>query len=252
MTDDLTEQLARVPRTFHTLGGYGRFTLGQDAFEYIRGMQAGSVHLCITDPPYESLEKHRAKGTTTRLKQSKASSNEWFDIFPNRRFEELFAALYRVMAQNTHTYVFTDLESLFVIKPAAERAGFKFWNAIVWDKVSIGMGYHYRKRYEFIAFFEKGKRRLNDLGIGDIITCARVRNGYPTEKPAAVVKVLITQSLPTLVLPPDRADQIIVLDPFMGSGVVGQVALERGFTFQGCDLSRKAGGKLLNEGTTEV
>ena len=29
---------------------------------------------------------------------------------------------------------------------------------------TIGMGYHYRARYEFILFFEKGKRRLNDLG----------------------------------------------------------------------------------------
>ena len=45
------------------------------------------------------------------------------------------------------------------------------------------MGYHYRSRYEFILFFEKGKRRLNDLGIADIIEAPRVHGGYPTEKP---------------------------------------------------------------------
>ena len=45
------------------------------------------------------------------------------------------------------------------------------------------MGYHYRARYEFILFFEKGKRRLNDLGIADIIAVPRIRGGYPAEKP---------------------------------------------------------------------
>lgn len=55
------------------------------------------------DPPYESLEKHRAIGTTTRLKHSKASSNDWFTIFPNARFsllasDDLFQGLTRVRA----------------------------------------------------------------------------------------------------------------------------------------------------------
>ena len=31
------------------------------------------------------------------------------------------------------------------------------------------MGYHYRARYEFILFFEKGKRKLNNLSIPDIL-----------------------------------------------------------------------------------
>ena len=38
-----------------------------DAVEYLRRIPTGSVDLVITDPPYESLEKHRAKGTTTRI-----------------------------------------------------------------------------------------------------------------------------------------------------------------------------------------
>ena len=72
---------------------------------------------------------------------------------------------------------------MFVAKPEAEHAGFKFWKPLVWDKCTIGMGYHYRARYEFILFFEKGKRRLNDLGIADIIAVPRIRGGYPAEKP---------------------------------------------------------------------
>ena len=57
-----------------------------DAVEWLKTLPKDSVDLFITDPPYESLEKHRSVGTTTRLKNSKSSSNKWFEIFPNSRF----------------------------------------------------------------------------------------------------------------------------------------------------------------------
>src|SRR5688572_232910 len=151
-----------------------RFLLTQgDAVAWLRTLPAASVDLVITDPPYESLEKHRAIGTTTRLKHSKASSNDWFSIFPNSRFPELFAEIWRVLKKDTHFYLFCDPETMFVAKPMAEAAGFKFWKPLIWDKQRIGMGYHYRARYECVLFFEKGKRKLRDLGIADIIQAPR-------------------------------------------------------------------------------
>ena len=165
-----------------------------DAVRWLQDQPSESIDLLITDPAYESLEKHRAVGTTTRLKHSKASSNDWFRIFPNARFGELFAEVYRVLRRNTHFYLFCDAETMFVAKPEAEQAGFKFWKPLVWDKRTIGMGYHYRARYEFILFFEKGKRRLNDLGIADVLSVPRVHGGYPAEKPVGVSEILIGQS----------------------------------------------------------
>jgi site-specific DNA-methyltransferase (adenine-specific) len=200
----------------------------QDAVAWLRSLESESLDLVITDPPYESLEKHRAVGTTTRLKQSKASSNEWFEIFPNSRFEELFTEVHRVLKRNTHFYLFCDQETMFVAKPIAESVGFKFWKPLVWDKMKIGMGYHYRARYEFVLFFEKGKRKLLDLGIPDVIAAPRVLNGYPTEKPVAVADVLVKQSS-------DEGE--LVVDPFMGSGSTGLAALQNGRHFWGNDLS---------------
>jgi site-specific DNA-methyltransferase (adenine-specific) len=202
-----------------------------DAVEWLRAQPAESLDLIVTDPAYESLEKHRAVGTTTRLKHSKASSNDWFSVFPNARFGELFDEAFRVLKRNTHLYLFCDAETMFVAKPEAERAGFKFWKPLVWDKQTIGMGYHYRARYEFILFFEKGKRRLNDLGIADVIGVPRVHRGYPAEKPPAVSEVLIKQST----LPGE-----LVGDPFMGSGSVGVAALRAGRRFRGTDLNPEA------------
>lgn len=202
-----------------------------DAVEWLRTLAADSVDLVITDPPYESLEKHRAIGTTTRLTHSKSSSNNWFTIFPNARFPELFAELYRVLRRGSHLYLFCDAATMFVAKPLGEAEGFKFWKPIVWDKKTIGMGYHYRARHEFVLFFEKGKRRLNDLGVADVIEVPRIRNGYPTEKPVAVADILVKQS---------SSIGELVIDPFVGAGSTGLAALQNGRRFLGADVSAEA------------
>lgn len=196
-----------------------------DAIEWLKSLKDESIDLAVTDPAYESLEKYRAIGTTTRLK------NEWFDIFPNNRFPELFFQFYRVLKKNTHLYMFCDAETAFIIKPMGEAAGFKFWKPIVWQKVSIGMGYHYRNQYEFIMFFEKGKRKLNNLSISDIISEKRVIKKYPTEKPVRVSEVLISQS--------GKSGELVI-DPFCGSGSIGEAVINQGLHFLGCDNSEKA------------
>ena len=367
-----------------------RFLLTQgDAVAWLRTLPAASVDLVITDPPYESLEKHRAIGTTTRLKHSKASSNDWFSIFPNSRFPELFAEVFRVLKKDTHFYLFCDPETMFVAKPMAEAAGFKFWKPLIWDKClgpdtlvwttrgvvriadiepgdrvaipeggttrvqavrhtrapavrlalsdgsvllasrehrfmrssvelveahelrpgdqlctrpmlvrsnrsgphqiplapaagasplvtfdvprpttisvtsiedagehdlvdisvadrdelfllangvvthncKIGMGYHYRARYECVLFFEKGKRKLLDLGVADIIEAPRINGGYPAEKPPEVSEVLVKQS---------SEPGELVIDPFMGSGSVGVAAIRNRRDFRGNDLCAEA------------
>jgi site-specific DNA-methyltransferase (adenine-specific) len=215
----------------------------RDAVEWLQALPSETVDLLITDPAYESLEKHRAIGTTTRLKHSKSSSNDWFSVFPNARFGELFAEIFRVLRRDSHFYLLCDAETMFVAKPEAERAGFRFWKPLVWDKKSIGMGYHYRARYEFILFFEKGKRRLNDLGVADVIAVPRIHRGYPAEKPVAVSEILINQS---------SQPGEVVADPFMGSGSVGVAALRLGRRFLGNDLNpdavRLSGSRLQELG----
>lgn len=380
-----------------------------DAVAWLRTLPASSVDLVITDPPYESLEKYRAIGTTTRLKHSKASSNDWFSIFPNARFPELFTEVYRVLRKDSHFYLFCDPETMFVAKPLAEAAGFKFWKPLIWDKClgpdtlvwtergtkriadievgdrvaipeggttrvqatrrtrapalrltlsdgtdliasrdhrfmksdgelveavrlrvghrlctrpvrlprtlaaaagvdpgfrtsaaceslaielvaravrlepatvtaiedvglrdlvdisvehadelfllangvvthncTIGMGYHYRARYECVLFFEKGKRKLNDLGTPDIIEAKRISGGYPAEKPPEVSEILIKQS---------SEPGELVIDPFSGSGSVGVATVRNGRDFRGNDLCLEAveiaRSRLLAEGARE-
>jgi site-specific DNA-methyltransferase (adenine-specific) len=225
-----------------------KFHVGhEDAVSWLKRLPSESVDLVVTDPPYESLEKHRAIGTTTRLKHSKSSSNDWFSIFPNKRFPELFAEVHRVLKKNTHFYLYCDPETMFVAKPLAEDAGFKFWKPLIWRKDRIGMGYHYRAKYECILFFEKGKRKLLNLGVADVLDAPRIVGGYPAEKPPELSQVLIEQS--TL------AGEVVV-DPFMGSGSVGVAAIGQGRAFLGNDLCSEAvditRSRLRDAGGTEL
>jgi site-specific DNA-methyltransferase (adenine-specific) len=221
----------RVATTARDAGGPLVQTLHCDALTALRAFHAQSVDIVVTDPAYESLEKHRARGTTTRLSHSKSSSNDWFKTFPNSDFPALCEQLYRVLRPDSHCYVMCDDETSDVLRPELVRAGFKVWKRLVWNKLKIGMGYHYRAQYEFILFAEKGKRKLADLGIPDVLDVERVWRGYPTEKPPELAQILIRQSAG----PGD-----ILCDPFMGSGAFGVAAVREGLGFIGCDVSVEA------------
>jgi site-specific DNA-methyltransferase (adenine-specific) len=60
---------------------------------------------------------------------------------------------------------------------------------------------------------------------------ARIRNGYPAEKPVAMSETLIKQSS-------DVGE--LVIDPFMGSASVGLAALKLKRGFMGNDLCDEA------------
>lgn len=202
-----------------------------DAIAGIQRLEDSSVDLVLTDPPYESLEKWRATGTTTRLRHSKMSSNDWFEIFPNERFNGLFAECFRVMKTGSHLYMFCDDETSDIAKAEMVSAGFCVWKRLVWDKRVISTGYHYRNQHEFILFAEKGHRNLNDRSIPSILRCKRIAKGYPAEKPVELQNILVSQS---------ASEGDVLLDPFCGSASSGEAALNFGLDYIGVDISEKA------------
>src|SRR5437764_721467 len=81
-----------------------------DAFELLRSLAPESVDLVVTDPPYESLQLHRARGTTTRL------TTNWFATVSNQRLPELLHEVARVLRPDRHFYLFCDEVTADVIK----------------------------------------------------------------------------------------------------------------------------------------
>lgn len=219
-----------------------------DALQCMYLLPDDSVDLVVTDPAYESLNKWRdSKARIEKYESDKAAGKlkgkriprlrEWFDVVPNSYFFEFFHELYRVLAPNSHAYIFCDDETSDVYRLAIEGTGFHWWRRVVWDKVYRGQGYNYALRHEFVVYLAKGKRKLNSLKHESVIQCPRVkksdlgRQPYPTEKPVSLLRTLIENS---------SEEGQLVLDPFAGSGSTGAAALASRRQFLGFDTSLKA------------
>lgn len=205
----------------------------KDAIDWLKGLEKNSIDLIVTDPAYESMEKYRSTGTTTRLKKSKGSSNSWFPVFPDSRLPAMIQEMHRVLKKDAHAYVFCNDDTSDYIKELALVYGFRRVKRLIWDKQKMGMGYRYRAKYELILFMEKGKRRLNSNSIPDVLPCPRLKGSqyYPTEKPVPLLEVLIEQSS-------NKGE--LVIDPFCGSGSTGDAATNLGRRFLGADVSEGA------------
>ena len=86
-----------------------------DARQILPALPDSFAGMTLTDPPYESLERHRKTGTTTRLKDSKGSSNPWFSTIPNVDLWFIYSQLARVQADNTICFTICDDETEKVI-----------------------------------------------------------------------------------------------------------------------------------------
>jgi len=204
-----------------------------DWSEFLAKQTEESVDLVITDMPYWTLNKWREMGTTTRLggHRDKDKRTGWFETIDVDDLWEIMNEIYRVLKNNCHAYIFCDAETLRYVLSYGDDMEWRKVKPLIWDKVNQGMGYTYRCRHEFIVFLEKGKRKLNDLSIPDILTVKKIINGYPTEKPVPLMEILIKQS---------SFENELVCDPFFGSGSVGVACQNLGRQFVGNDKSEKA------------
>lgn len=220
----------------------------KDALDFLGDIDDGSVDVIITDPPYWTLDRWRQVGTTTRLgghrEQSLRREDMWFPTIDQDYLWQCFLEFDRVLKLDGHLYIFADdrVSPILMhwIREARDEHRFGDCHALVWDKVSLGMGYHYRRRYEHIVFAWREKRegvksksrKLADPSIPDVLVYNRITGGYPTEKPEGLLRILVKQSA--------RAGDVL-LDPFAGSGsLAAAVPDELGCTILLNDISEAA------------
>ena len=114
------------------------------------------------------------------------------------------------------------------------RIGFK--QAVVWNKMGLGMGMHYRRNYEFLLIAQNGSPCHRWNGGNDtpnLISMPKIipqSDEHPTAKPVDLMKYFIE-------LHSDRGD--IVLDPFFGHGTTGVAAKLLDRQFIGIEISEK-------------
>lgn len=227
-----------------------------DAIEGLKTLEDKSVDLILSDPAYNSLEQWREMGTTTRLKESKSSSNKWFATVSNNYFGPFIEECIRVLKRDTYLMLMGDERTSHVYYATLrevglkdDRLGFAYWRKCgkpdgapcktcghQAKKIgSRGMGYPFGQVVEKIVLAKVGKPKpptdrthRNDLGQFWLEEpLLKGKQFYPTEKPVPLLEKLISIT--------DLPEDSLIVDPFAGSGSTGEAARNMGHRFLGFD-----------------
>ncbi len=189
-----------------------------DAIELLKTLPSSSVDLMVTDPPYGNASSYGRNNRTILG-----------DEHPLVGLAAV-AACYRLLRRNATAYVFCGITHLaFVQHFIACYTRFRVRDVLVWDKVWMGMGRPFRRRFECILVLEKGRPRYRDQGLPDLLAVRRhFSPEHPHEKPVELLTRLIEMS---------SGEGDVVLDPFAGAGSTCVAAVLTGRHFLGIELA---------------
>ena len=247
-----------------------------DCIERMQDLPDSCADLVLTDVPYSSGATREAGKTAYNKTMTRGTKeggrDRWFgsDSLSTRGFMSLIrqCALewQRILVPGGHLLCFIDWRMMDSLADAVETdelrglalrgeaadviegADLRRAGLLVWDKVHLGMGRHFRNRHELILHFTKGVGRdpLNHR-TPNVLSHPPVRFGlHPTEKPEALLCDLIEATCPVGGL---------VVDPFFGSCSAGAAALKRGRRFFGVERESRyfdAGWKRLADLQADV
>lgn len=185
-----------------------------------------STDLVITDPPYgvKYVSNHRV-------------ASEKFDmLIGDEEVDPNWFWFCETVKSTGALYCFTNWKTECDFKRyIAEYDNVTIRNQIIWDKLNHTAGDlegAYGDRHEVIWFATGDEFKLKGKRPHTLISVSRVSGSvslHPTQKPIDLIRKLFTP-----VIEPD--EDALVFDPFMGSGVTGVVAAERGHRYIGIEI----------------
>jgi site-specific DNA-methyltransferase (adenine-specific) len=232
-------QVEPAPELAHELtfdDGRSARLMRSDALGLLRSLPDASVDLIVTDPAYNGMNRHLmlGKGRIVGKYQQRGDGERWFDEFDDspENYATFCAEVARVLGPDRAAFLMFDAYSMLTLGSIV-REHFHVKNVITWDKVAIGMGHHFRRQSEFVLYVTTGKAKLSRRDVSDVWRIRRVhRAGYPTQKPIELFEAMIAASIG-----PRAASDIVVCDPFLGSGSAAVAALRQGCSFVGGDVA---------------
>ncbi len=207
-----------------------------DAIALLQSLPDASVDLLVTDPAYNGMNQHLklGKGRIVGKYQGRGDGQRWFDEFDDSpgNYALFCSEVARVLGPDRAAFLMFDAYSMLTLGSVV-REHFHVKNVITWDKVALGMGHHFRRQSEFVLYVTTGKAKLARRDVSDVWRIRRVHRGaYPTQKPIEVFEAMIAASIGER-----AASDIVVCDPFLGSGSAAVAALRQGCSFVGGDVA---------------
>jgi site-specific DNA-methyltransferase (adenine-specific) len=206
-----------------------------DCLEVLATLEAASIDAVITDPPY--LNTGTGSSRVSRV-AAIPDERQFFDLW----MRQIWGELARVLKPTGAAFMTIDWRGAMACERAACGSPLSFGGVGIWDKEQLGMGYMLRHSYEcFVAArmpdWKPVNRSVYDVWRIKWGPTAR-KTGHQAEKPVELIERALD-----LLAPPKGG---VVLDPFMGSGTTGVVAVQAGYRFVGIerepefvDLSRR-------------
>jgi DNA modification methylase len=221
-----------------------------EAIAEMQKLPSGSIDMIMTDPPYghSNNTKHdliarreKALGTIAKNEDPRPILNDGIEA--TQLFQDFLVEANRVLMPGSACCVCCggggggDMQYVKWSQWMADIFNFKM--AVVWDKGKIGMGWHYRRSYEFILVAtKKGAKdrwyatehnieniiRPGMYGIKKIIPGKKY---HPTAKPTKLGEFFIKNH---------TQPGELVLDPFCGGGAFLLASKNLGRRFLGIEL----------------
>ncbi len=209
-----------------------------DFSKFLSSLQAGSVDLVLTDPPYTISKKTGfANVGDNGVKRFAVSMHFGKWDLKQVRLDLLAEGLMRVLRLGGTAIVWYDLWKLSHLAEAMASAGFKMLRVLIWEKtnpVPLNMKSTYLSNSREIAVVGVKGGKPTFYGSYDNGIYARPiprHNGervHPTQKPLDLFRELIEKHS-------NPGD--LVIDPFIGSGTTAVAALQAKRKFAGCDIN---------------
>ena len=197
-----------------------------DCRDVLPQLEAESVDLVLTDPPYflpvNSYVGTRENSYTRRTLADTSILRSYF--------KDTFLLIDTIIKDNGTYYSFCNANSYPIFYEALFPLC-KYVRVLVWDKIVSYNGYTWRHQHELIAWGEKDKADRVPTGDGDILKERGVLQKerlHPAEKPIPLLKRLIAKHHTTK-----------ILDPFMGSGTTLRAAKGLGRRAIGIEIEEK-------------
>jgi len=216
-----------------------------DCIEGMNFLSDKSIDLIVTDPPYGlnyqngDLTNSAHKIFGHQRKQSSQKPVEGDDKNSLILFENFLKQAKRLLKKGACCCCCGGgggPEALFAKWSLLIDKYIGFKQAVVWDKGWMGMGFHYRRSYEFILISQNGDpihRWNGGFVTSNVWYLPKIiprSDQHPTEKPVGLMRR-------SILLHSDKDD--IILDPFAGRSSTIIAAIEENRKWIGFEIDKK-------------
>ena len=229
----------------------GRSTIYLGEASAILGdLEPGTVDVVLTDPPYSSggmFRSDRVADPTDKYRgwsqnadgSSRAPTATYSTFSGDNRDQRTWMmwvsawsmACLTATKPGGHLFQFTDWRQLPATTDAAQLGGWTWRDIVVWDK---GVGRpakgRFRNHLEYVAWATLGPHERTEAYPSTLIKVPTVHSSkrvHLTEKPVALLEALLS------VVP---GEDLLILDPFVGSGSTLVAATQAGHRSIGIEL----------------